>query len=152
MSTKRKNHAQSDSQHRTLPLLLIGIGVLVLMANAVFSIARVTVDEQMIGDVATTIGEAAGDAGREVGQAAGEVGREIGAAAGDVGRTLGETVGDLGGSFGRAAGNLWPLLLVIIGLGLIVRRPMDRGKVKNEVWHETHPGEQDVKTQEENDG
>ena len=122
MSTKRKNEDSVDSRGWLLPMLLIGVGVLLLAGNVAVSI--VGVDEQIITDVASTIGETAGNVGQEVGEAAGDVGREIGEAAGDAGRALGEAFG----SVGRSAGQWWPLLLVAIGLGIIVRRPTTKAK------------------------
>ena len=128
MTAKRKTNVPSGSKQRTLPLLLIGVGVLILVANAVFSIAYVTESEQIIDQVAGTIGETAGRVGQEIGTAAGNIGQDIGDTAGSLGVVVGETFGALGATLGHAMGSLWPLVLVMIGLGLIVRRPAEKGK------------------------
>lgn len=90
-----------------LPIILIGIGVLFLLVNTgIFSFS----------DIGTFFGT--------VGRFFGEIGGSIGRFFGSLGGSLGSYFGNLGGLIGR----LWPLLLIVIGALLLIRRGGEKAK------------------------
>ncbi len=121
--------------------LLIAAGVLFLSANLI----GFQTSQRDVGVLGRELGETMGDLGETVGQLGadiGEVAGDIGETAGEVGQEVGETVGDLGRSIGDVFAPaparpdfavLWPLVLIVAGLLLVLRRPSG-GKVKNDDW------------------
>ena len=89
------------SSSRTLAIILIAVGVLFLLINAgIFS----------FGDIGSFFGS-------------------LGAFFGRLGASFGEFFGSLGGSIGRFFGGLgslvgrfWPVVLILIGAALLLRR------------------------------
>lgn len=134
MDEKRKNDERRFSNQKVLALLLIGIGLLVAVANPIIASLTYTSRSQSIEQLMSDFAGSVGDAGATLGQTAGEVGSTIGETAGQ----LGETMGEVAGNFGREVGNLFagtaptlaeqmfawlPLLLVAAGVVLIFRKP-----------------------------
>lgn len=131
MEEKRKNDTlfQPDrSRRKLLAVTLVIVGLALLAANiGWFSVNHAA---SGIASLGTEIGTAAGEMGRELGQigteigvAAGEMGRDLGQTFGDMGRDLGQTFGSMGRDLGRTMANLWPLLLIGLGLVFLLRRP-----------------------------
>ncbi len=128
-------------QHRKskLALVFIVIGLVILFKNFAPDIMHSTETSTVIdrfGDRAGELGDVVGDAGERLGDAASEFGSGIG----DVFSDLGDEIGKVfDGNESRSVfrwDRLWPLLLIVVGLSLILRRPRaEQGKVKNdEEW------------------
>jgi hypothetical protein len=109
MTEKLKNDAvlRKPASQRTGALILIAIGILFLLINSgLFSFSD--------------IGEFFGSFGRIIGEFFGNLGRSIGEFFGNFGRSMGEFFGGLG----RSIANVWPLVLILIGIALLFwRRP-----------------------------
>ena len=106
MEEKRKNDTllQNDpSRRRLLAVALVIVGLALLAANAGWF---------SVNHAASGIAS---------------LGTEIGTAAGDMGRDLGQTFGSMGRDLGRTMANLWPLLLIGLGLVFLLRRPRIEG-------------------------
>ncbi|MEZ4669490.1 MAG: hypothetical protein R3E39_16405 [Anaerolineae bacterium] len=84
-------------------LILIGIAFL-LIYGGVFS--------------PHTIGEFFGNFGSSMGEFFGNFGQSVGEFFGNFGQSIGTFFGDFGAMIGR----LWPLLLIVLGLGLLFFR------------------------------
>ncbi|MBZ0294074.1 MAG: hypothetical protein K8L99_16050 [Anaerolineae bacterium] len=125
MNEKSKRTPQRINQRRLLAFILIIFGLAFLVVNISGFSAT-----QVIGEAGRTVGETAGSLGQAIGEAAGQFGSSVGNFFGNFGRTMGEFFGSLGRGFGRTAANLWPLVLIVIGLVLILRNP--RQKVKRQ--------------------
>ena len=142
MDVKRKNNERRTLNIRVLiAALLIGFGLLVLLVNPVISSVTYTAHDQTveqvvsglatsIGDAGSTLGETAGDIGSSIGEAAGQVGQTIGETAGGIGRDIGNLFADNGPTVSEQLFSWLPLLLIVVGLVLILRRP--QGKAKND--------------------
>jgi hypothetical protein len=109
MTEKHKNDAviRKPATQRTGAIILITIGVLFLLLNTgLFSF--------------NDIGEFFGSFGRTMGEFFGNFGRSMGEFFGNMGRSMGEFFGGLG----RGIANMWPLVLILIGVALLFwRRP-----------------------------
>lgn len=106
---KRKNEVHIEQQPdaarrsptRTLAYVLIVVGLLFLLWNA---------NILNLGDIGSFFGRIGGSIGEFFGSLGGLIGSFFG--------SLGSTIGRLAGSLA----NLWPLLLIVIGVLLLFRR------------------------------
>ncbi|HLU08862.1 MAG TPA: hypothetical protein VK003_04290 [Oceanobacillus sp.] len=93
-----------DTRRRNLAITLIIIGVIFLLVQM---------------NVFSGIGSIIGDLGRGFGEFFGSLGRGVGEVFGSLGRMIGQFFGSLPWS---SIGRLWPLALILVGLGMIFRR------------------------------
>lgn len=101
----RSSEYEPRRSSRTLALVLIGAGVVLLLVNA--------------GALSfSDIGSFFGSLGGAVGQFFGSLGSAIGQFFGGLGRAI----GDIFGSLGSAIGRFWPVLLILLGALLLLRR------------------------------
>lgn len=101
MQKSKREFSREVRSTRRLALLLIAAGILFLLINAgVFS----------FHDIGTFFGS--------IGQFFGQVGSAIGQFFGSLGSSIGRIFGSIGSSIGR----WWPLLLIVLGLLMLVRR------------------------------
>jgi hypothetical protein len=100
MIINRSSEDEPRRSSRTLALVLIGAGVVLLLVNA--------------GALSFS------DIGSFFGSLGGAVGQFFGG--------LGRAVGDIFGSLGSAIGRFWPVLLILLGALLLLRRGRPTGQ------------------------
>lgn len=134
---KRKNTFQASTQRNVLAVVLIMLGIVLLgfgvLPDAAGSITWVI--GNTVGAAGEVIGSIAGGIGHVVGEVAGGFGRLVGEIAGGFGRLIGAIFGGIGSLIGAVfSGGFWPLLLIVFGFALILRRPAQNAKSKNDAY------------------
>jgi hypothetical protein len=109
MIEKRKHDGIARQSNRTGAIILIAIGMMFLLINT----GVVSFNE---------IGTFFGGLGEAFGTFFGNFGRVIGEIFGGLGQAFGEIFGGLIGSIA----NLWPLILILIGVALLFGRKPNR--------------------------
>lgn len=107
----------------TAAFVLIAVGLVFLMVN----IGLVSMDRvgETVGQAAGSFGDAMGSFGQAIGEFFGRFGEAMGEFFGNFGEAMGSFFGNLASNFSR----LWPLLLIVIGLALLFRRPRSKRKI-----------------------
>ncbi|HEX2909038.1 MAG TPA: hypothetical protein VHO69_19350 [Phototrophicaceae bacterium] len=101
----RPNWNENRQASRTLAVILIGVGVMLLLMNAgVFS----------FHDIGSFFGNLGGSIGSFFGHLGGAMGSFFG--------NLGGSIGHIFGSLGSLIGRFWPVILILLGVLLLVRR------------------------------
>jgi len=128
----RKLITMGKTKYRTrrskVASILVVLGLIVLVVNFIpLSSSEVEVENSLtvetIGENIGSMGENLGEAGERLGEAASEFGTSIGEAVGNLGEDLGAAITPEPARPVFPAGRLWPLLLIVVGLALILRRP-----------------------------